>query len=142
MHGREPDGGRRRFNREAIAALLGGLTVTVCSGRSPTRPSSPPLAPPDPTSPAPSLATPPPPTDRIGVFHANHRHEAVITAAELTAGGGLLLDIRGEANHPHILDLSAAEIVAIARGEEVGKESTEVKGHTHFVTFNVNSTAR
>jgi hypothetical protein len=74
--------------------------------------------------------------DKTGVFLANHRHQAVITTAQLTAGGGLLLDIRGAANHPHILELSAAEMAAIARGEEIGKESTEEKGHTHQVTFN------
>ena len=114
--------------------MLGGVTVTIsaCRGRdAPTAASNPsPVPLPPPTT---TLA---PVTDKTGVFLANHRHVAVITAAQLTAGGHLRLDIRGEANHPHILDLTAAEMAAIVRGEEVSKQSTEEKGHTHYVTFN------
>lgn len=135
MAGPGPDDrDRRTFTREAALALLGSVAVSVSGCRTPAAPSAPA---PDPAPPATPPTLPPPPlTDKAGVFLANHRHEAVITAAQLMAGGGLLLDIRGAANHPHILELSAAEVAAIARGLEVGKESTEVKGHTHHVTFN------
>jgi hypothetical protein len=54
----------------------------------------------------------------------------------LIAGGGIRLNIRGTANHPHTLELSADEIAAIGANLRVGKESSEEKGHTHYVTFN------
>jgi hypothetical protein len=132
--------GRRAFTREAALALLAGVAVSVSgcgAGEPPAAPDPAPLEPPTP----PPTPAPPPLTDKTGVFLANHRHEAVITAVQLMAGGGLLLDIRGAANHPHILELSAGEMTAIARGEEVAKESTEVKGHTHHVTFNTRPSA-
>ena len=131
---------RRTFTREVVLGLLGGVTVTISACRSqdaPTAASNPtPMALPPPTT------TLPPVTDKTGVFLANHRHQAVITSAQLTAGGRLRLDIRGEANHPHILDLTASEMAAIGRGEEVGKLSTEEKGHTHYVTFNAPESIR
>lgn len=74
--------------------------------------------------------------DETGVFLANHGHEALIAGAALVAGNAVRLDIRGTANHPHTLELSAEEIVAIAAGLRVGKESSEEKGHTHYVIFN------
>ena len=131
---RPGDRDRRTFTREAVLGLLGGVTVTISACRSGDAPSA--ASNPSPAPLPPPTTTLPPVTDKTGVFLANHRHQAVITAAQLTAGGGLRLDIRGEANHPHILDLTAAEMAAIGRGEEVGRESTEEKGHTHYVTFN------
>jgi hypothetical protein len=124
---------RRTFTLEAALAILGGVTISISGCRERAAATSPDPAPTSTPAPAP---TPVPLTDKTGVFLANHGHTAVITAAQLTAGGDIRLDIRGTANHPHVLELTAAEITAIANNGQVGKDSTEEKGHTHFVTFN------
>lgn len=124
---------RRAFNLRTVLAILGGSTITVSGCRASRAPTSPAPAPTPSPTPAP---TPVPVTDKTGVFLANHGHTAVIASAQLLAGGAVRLDIRGTANHPHTLELGAAEIAAIAGGHQVGKESSEDKGHTHYVTFN------
>jgi hypothetical protein len=45
---------------------------------------------------------------------------------ELTVGNG----------HTHTATLSAAEVISIAGGTRVSKESTTDGGHSHSVTFN------
>jgi hypothetical protein len=59
----------------------------------------------------------------------------VLVAAQLSAGNAVTLDIRGQADHPHTVSLTAAEITSIAAGQRVGKASTEEAFHTHTVTF-------
>ena len=66
---------------------------------------------------------------------AGHSHTAVITAAELTAGGALSLTITGS-GHTHTVELTTADIVAIAGGQTVAKGSSSNQAHTHTVTFN------
>ena len=66
----------------------------------------------------------------------NHGHTAFISAAELSAGGAINLDITGGADHPHTVALSAAEVGQIASGTRVQKRSTSNTGHAHAVTFN------
>jgi len=124
---------RRTFTLEATLAILGGVTISISGCREMGDPASPDPAPTSTPAPEP---TPAPLTDKTGVFLANHGHTAVIAAAQLTFAGAIRLDIRGTANHPHILELSAAEIAAIANNQQVGRESSEEKGHTHYVTFN------
>ena len=65
----------------------------------------------------------------------NHGHEAVITGAEFSAEGDVELDIRGQANHPHVLQLTRAELDLIQSGAPVSKTSSNQQGHTHQVTF-------
>ncbi len=69
----------------------------------------------------------------------NHGHVAVISGAQLLAGMGLRLDIRGLAqSHTHTVDLSAQQVAAIRDGQRVTVESSadyEDK-HGHSVTFN------
>ena len=48
----------------------------------------------------------------------------------------LSLDIRGTADHPHTVELTADEVMRIADGETVAKLSTNNDAHTHTVTFN------
>lgn len=127
------DVSRRAFTLEAALAVLGGVTISISGCGESALPVGPDPVPTPTPAPAP---TPVPLTDKAGVFLANHGHTAVITAAQLTLGGALRLDIRGTANHPHQLELSGEEIAAIADNRQVGKESSEVKGHTHYVTFN------
>ena len=129
-----PKGGRRSFTLRAVLALLGGATISIWGCRE-GAPTSGAVVGPAPTLPPPT-PTPTPVADETGVFLANHGHEALIAGAALVAGNAVRLDIRGTANHPHTLELSAEEIVAIAAGLRVGKESSEEKGHTHYVIFN------
>jgi hypothetical protein len=119
---------RREFTAAAVMAMLAGVSITISgcggggggTGPSPTQsPSS------DPTT-----------GDRLGNVSANHGHEARITAAQLTAGNAVTLQIRGSGDHPHTVELTAAEVVAIRNGQRVGKGSSEDDFHTHAVTFN------
>ena len=129
--GRENGMTRRRFTIDAALAALGGATLTIACGDSgPTTPS--------PTAPS---QVPPTPTglqpgDRAGTVSSNTGHQAVITAAQLSAGGALTLDITGTSDHPHSLSLTAAEVGQIAAGQRLEKDCTVVFSHTHRVTFN------
>ena len=122
--------GRREFSRQAVVAILSAATITIvdCGGGD----SSP--------SPAP---TPPPGgggggggTDVAGAISGNHGHTAVVTAAQITAANSVALDIRGTADHPHTLSLSAAEVGMIGSSQTVAKTSSSDDGHSHTVTFN------
>lgn len=119
--------GRREFTVEAVLALLSGAVITIgCGGDNDSA---------NPIAPAPPAPTPPP-ADRAGVISANHGHVATITAAQITAGNALSLDIRGGSDHPHTVELSAGEVMAIGRNERVSKVSSTDFSHNHTVTFN------
>lgn len=116
---------RREFTLRSVMAMLSGVAITISGcggggGGSPTTPNNP----------------PPAGGDRIGSISADHGHRAVITAAELSAANAVTLQIRGTSDHPHTLQLSAAEVASIAAGQRVGKASSEEDFHTHTVTFN------
>jgi hypothetical protein len=115
--------GMRRLSRREAMLLLGGATITVtvaACGSSPSGPSLP----------------PPGPGDKDGAIAENHGHLARITAAQLDAGGALLLDIRGSADHRHTVALTADEVVRIRTSTRVSKSSSTEESHTHTVTFN------
>jgi len=123
---------RREFTVASALAMLSGVVITVSSsacGGSASSPSSPT---PTPIPPASGGAG----SDTVGSISDNHGHVAVITAAELTAGGALSLDIRGTATHTHTVQLSAAELTAVAGNQRVSKSSSTDTGHDHAVTFN------
>jgi hypothetical protein len=61
---------------------------------------------------------------------------ATVTAAQITAAGAVSLDIRGQADHPHTVSLTAAEVTQIGAGTRVSKNSTTDFSHDHTVTFN------
>jgi hypothetical protein len=126
---------RREFTREASLAFLAGVVVVIsdCGGGGYGGSSS------DGYGGNPAAANPPPTaTDgsKTGTVSANHGHVAVITAAELQAGGVLALSIAGTAGHDHIVNLVAQAMQDIKDGKKVAKESTSTQGHTHNVTFN------
>jgi outer membrane biosynthesis protein TonB len=155
---------RREFSVEAALLMLSGVAVTIsaCGGSSespgdpsagmtptpqptPTPQATPtpePTPTPDPyTEPQPAPTprpspTPTPVADRNGSISSNHGHVARITGAQLTAGGALSLDITGSATHSHTVEVSAAEVMAIARGQQVSKTSSTDASHSHVVTFN------
>jgi hypothetical protein len=118
-----PSPDRRRLLVSSAIALLGGPTVFISAC--------------DSGSTAPTPPTPPP--DRLGSISLNHGHLAIITAAQVLAGGALQLEIQGESTtHGHALDLTADEVTRIRRNEAVTVLSAagwEDK-HAHWVTFN------
>jgi len=110
---------RREFTLQSALAILSAATITITGcgdDDSPTGPSG--------------------SGDKTGSVSANHSHEAVIAAARLTAGLAISLDIRGQATHPHTVELTAAEVTSIGTGATVSKTSTTDSGHNHTVTFN------
>ena len=118
---------RREFTRASLLAMFSGVVVTItgCGGGgygsgSPTTPTA---------------------NGKTGVISANHGHIAVITNAELMAGGAVRLTILGSADHDHTVELTAAEVVSIRDGGRVAKVSTLTQSsttqlHDHTVTFN------
>ena len=121
---------RREFTLAAAMAALSGVAITIsaCGGGSSPTASTPPPTP----TPAPPAAA----SDKTAVIGSNHGHAGTITAAQLTAGGVLSLNIQGTASHPHTVDLTAADISSVAASQRVSKESSSDDGHSHSVTFN------
>jgi hypothetical protein len=123
--------GRREFTVASALAMLSGVAIVIsasgCGGDSPSTPTPTPTPTPNPT--------PTPSGDKVGTISANHGHTAVLSMAQL-AGGGFGLDIRGEATHPHTVELATADLTAIAAGQRVSKESSTDSAHSHTVTFN------
>ncbi|MGE5127441.1 MAG: hypothetical protein ACM3PV_14205 [Betaproteobacteria bacterium] len=120
---------RRQFTLAAALAALSGVAITIsaCGGSS-SSPSSPTGS----TGGTGSSGS----TDKVGQISNNHGHSAVITGAQLTAGGALELNIQGAATHPHTVSLTGAEIASIAANQRVAKDSSTNNGHSHTVTFN------
>jgi len=121
--------GRREFTLEAVLAILSGAVITIsgCGGSSynSTTPTT-----------TPTTTTPPATGDKQGTISANHGHQAIITAARLTAAQAIDLDIRGMATHTHTVSLSAAQVASIAANQRVSMTSTTTESHDHTVTFN------
>jgi hypothetical protein len=116
---------RREFSVEALTALFAGvvITVTACDDNGG------------------SVVVGPGGTGRTGSISENHAHTATVTSVELTAGNAVTLNIRGSADHPHTVDLTAAEVVQIRDGQRVSKTSSTDSSaafgtHLHSVTFN------
>ena len=121
---------RRQFTVASAMAILSGVAITItsgCGGNGYSSPTSPTPAP----TPAPTGSG-----DKVGAISNNHGHVAVITGAQLTAGGALALNIQGQATHNHTVELSAAEIASIAANTRVAKLSSTEESHDHTVTFN------
>lgn len=111
---------RRQFTLQAALAVLAGCVITISDtacGSSNTTPSS-------------------TPTDVNGDVSANHGHVAVITAAQINAGTGIVaLDIHGTATHTHTLSISQADLTALKNKQTVSTVSTTDSAHSHTVTF-------
>jgi hypothetical protein len=129
---------RREFTRLTLLGMLSGVAITIsgCGGGGGG------ANPAGPTSSGTPAATPPPAGSKEGSISANHGHHAVITAAELAAGGGLTVTLTtavGTVAHTHAVALSAAEIVSIRDGARMSRLSTVADlgdAHSHTVTFN------
>jgi hypothetical protein len=122
---------RREFTVAAALAALSGVAITIsstaCGGSS---------SPSAPSTPAPPPAGGGGSGDKVGVISADHGHRAVIAAAQLASPGDITLEIRGSADHPHSVTLSAGEVANIAANQRVSKESSTDAAHSHTVTFN------
>ena len=120
---------RREFTLDAALAILAGCVITVSeacgsSSSSTTAPSPPPAA----------------PADINGVIGTNHGHVAVVTGAQITAGGAVTMSIQGTAAHPHTVTLSQADFTALKNRQAVATtSSTDLSAtfgnHSHSVTF-------
>jgi hypothetical protein len=122
---------RREFTLEAALAILSGAVITIsgCGGGGGGNPVSG-------TPPPNSNGDPGANADKIAGISANHGHRAVITSAQLVAGNSIALDIRGTADHTHMVTLNAADIASIRGGTRVQTECSTGVGHSHAVTFN------
>ena len=118
---------RREFTAASVMALLAGVTVTISASGCGSGYS---------TAPSPNPTPTPAAGDKAGVVSANHGHVAVVTAAQITAAGSVMLDIKGTADHTHSVELTAAEVQGIGSGTKVSKTSSNTLSHDHTVTFN------
>jgi hypothetical protein len=112
---------RREFTLESALAILGAATITIsgCSSDNSM-----------PTNPTTNSG------DVSGSISANHGHIAVIRAAQLSSPSSIVVDIRGNADHPHIVELSASEVAQIGDRVRVSKQSSTDNFHNHTVSFN------
>lgn len=117
--------GRRAFIGAAAAALFAGVAIQItgCSTEDKEDPGS--------------------AGANTGVVFGNHPtpHKAVITKAQLDAGGGVTLDIQGSSDHGHSVTLNAEQVAAIKAGAHAMTSSTTYTpsggtGHAHEVMFN------
>ena len=122
--------GRRQFSIVALA-LLGGATISVGCGGASTSP----------TGPTASAAAPD--GQNVGVVSGNHPmpHIASISAAQLSAGSGITLDI-SNGFHSHTVVLSGGQVMQISAKARVSVDSSMnphsngADPHAHSVTFN------
>src|SRR5687767_11725861 len=100
---------RREFSIEALTALFAGvvITVTACDDDG-----------------GPVTVGPGSGGSGTGSVSANHAHVATVLTVDLNAGNAVTLDIRGQADHPHTISLTGAEVVQIRDGQRVTKVST------------------
>jgi len=118
-----PQPTRREFTLEAALAVLAGCVVTISDacGKSSTEPSS-------------------PPSDVNAAISANHNHAGVITAAQITAGSALTLNIQGTAAHAHTVSITQGDLTSLKNHQGITRESSTDPSatfgtHSHFVTF-------
>lgn len=120
--------GRRQFSIAALA-LLGGATIAIGCGGGSNHPTSPTATPPE--------------GQNIGFVEGNHPlpHVAAISAAQLSAGNGIILDI-SNGSHSHTVTLTGAQVMQIAARARVSIDSstnTHSNGadpRAHTVTLN------
>lgn len=110
--------GRREFTLQSAMAILAGVVITVegCGSKSPSTPT-------------------PVVNDVTGVISGNHGHTARITAGQITAANTIALDIRGDAAHPHMVEVTQAELTNLRNKQAVTKSSSTDNNHQHSVTF-------
>lgn len=111
-----PSPSRRVFLGAAAAALFAGVTITL-TGCGTEEDSD--------------VA----PGDAQGSVSDNHGHKALVTKAQIDAGGEMTLDIRGSADHTHTVVLAADDLVKLKAKQHVMKTSSAASSHSHTVMF-------
>lgn len=121
---------RREFTLQAALALLAGVSITVagCGGSGSPAGSSP-------LNSGAQGNTGTGSVDMLGNISGNHGHAATITAAQIAAGNAITLTITGAADHPHVVQLTAADLGRLASNQSVSKDSSTTAAHHHVVTF-------
>jgi len=113
---------RREFLGAAAAALFTGIAITLmgCGEDKGT---------------GDSLGS----GDMAGEISNNTGHRAVLTKAQIDAGGAVDLHIQNTANHDHTLSLSAEDMAKLKNGGMVTLETSTASDpnnpHTHSVMF-------
>ena len=112
---------RREFTLDAVLAILAGCVITVTEGCGSSTPTTP-------TTPV---------TDIAGNVANNHAtpHQVTVTAAMITAGNQVTLNIQGQSTHNHQITLTAANMTSLKNRTAVSTDSTTDNGHSHTVTF-------
>jgi hypothetical protein len=112
---------RMRAGRMVLACLLAaGVGLAGCGDDDNGSPTSP--------SPTSQGAT--------AVISNNHGHVAALTGAEVAAGSARTIDIRGNADHSHMLDLTNDDVLRLQMRQRVDKDASTNNSHSHRVTFN------
>ncbi len=65
---------------------------------------------------------------------ANHGHQLVIPAADVTAAAARTYSIKGTSGHDHTVTVTAAQFAQLGAGRTLTVASTNGAGHTHSVT--------
>lgn len=113
--------GRMRAGRMVLALVFAaGIGVAGCGDDDNGSP----------TSPSPSSQ------GSTAVIANNHGHVAALTGAQVSAGVGVSFDIRGSADHSHMLDLTNDDVVRLQTRQRVERDVSANNNHTHRVTFN------
>jgi hypothetical protein len=110
---------RREFSRESVLAMLAGVAITITGCGDDSNPAAPTGG-----------------SDVTGAVSANHGHVATVRSADITAGGGVTLNIMGQADHPHTVVLTATQVQQIGNRQQVAVTSSTDVAHQHTVTFN------
>ena len=110
---------RREFTVEWALAILSAATITIsCGGDDPGT---------GPTNPG---------GDAQGSISANHGHVATVRASQFSSSSAIPVDIRGNATHPHLIELTVSQLQTIGSGGRVSVVSSTDDAHSHTVTFN------
>lgn len=85
--------------------------------------------------PAPAKEDPPKTnfTRVIGRMGKNHGHVLTVSMEDVTKGAEKTYEMKGTANHPHSVTLTADHMKALLEGKIVRTKSTQGLGHTHRV---------
>lgn len=118
---------RREFTLQAALALLAGASITVAGCGGSGSPGG--------ASPVSGSGGNAGAVDVSANISGNHGHAATITAAQISAGNSLTLTITGAADHPHVVELTAADLGRLASGQSVQKDSSTMAAHHHVVSF-------
>ena len=114
---------RTEFLRNALVACIAGITGAACGGDDGGDPSN--------TGGSSSTGG-----GACGTTIAtNHGHKLTVTKAQAMAGTARSYDIQGDSEHPHTVELSAAQMTMLAAGDPVTVESSEDANHSHSVTI-------